>query len=178
MTVRRRDRDSCRPGRGGPGALGWGAVRARGPPDAASVGRSEPLPRLPLQGAVQHEAVSLLPGRARVRPGPLPHVRRRRPLGQQERVLQELQHPARLQEGAAPPAPNPSAPGASPQHPHRAPHRPGLRQSRRCCEVGKAEGSPECHSGQRENGGLGGSRGPRGSVPRSAGPFRWWETHQ
>ena len=48
---------------------------------------------------MQHQAVPVLPGRPRVRPRPLSHLRRGRPLGQQERVLQELQHPAGLQEG-------------------------------------------------------------------------------
>lgn len=153
MTVLHRDRDSCRPGWGG---LGVPGVTACSPRDEASRRRSEPLPRLPLQGAVQHKAVPVLPGRARVRPRPLPHVRRRRPLGQQERVVQELQHPARLQEGASP-APPPTVP------------------TRRCCEVGKAEGSPECHSGQRENGGLGGGLGPEAGF---RGPLRWCETNQ
>lgn len=61
--------------------------------------RSEPLPRLPLQNAVQHQAVPLLPGGARVRPGPLPDLRCLRALGLQSGVLQELQHPARPQKG-------------------------------------------------------------------------------
>lgn len=62
--------------------------------------RSEPLPRLPLQNPVQHQAVPVLPGRAGVRPGPLPDLRGFGALGLQGGLLQELQHPARSQKGS------------------------------------------------------------------------------
>lgn len=58
------------------------------------VGRSEPVPRLPVQGPVQHETVSLLFGGSRVRSGPMPDVRRR-PIRRDARHLQERQRPAR-----------------------------------------------------------------------------------
>lgn len=61
--------------------------------------RPEPFPRLSVQSPVQYQAVPVLPGSERVRPGPLSDLRRRRPLGQQERVLQELLHPERSEEG-------------------------------------------------------------------------------
>lgn len=61
--------------------------------------RSESLPGLPLQNPVQHQAVPVLPGRAGVRPGPLPDLRGFGALGLQGGLLQELQHPARSQKG-------------------------------------------------------------------------------
>ncbi|XP_045517481.1 histone-lysine N-methyltransferase E(z) isoform X4 [Pieris brassicae] len=51
----------------------------------------EPVPRLPVQGAVQHEAVPVLPGRARVRPRPVLGLRSRRPPALlQERLRAEV----------------------------------------------------------------------------------------
>lgn len=67
----------------------------------ASLWRSKPLSWMPLQGAVQHQAVPVLPGCPRVRPWPLSHLWSCGPLGQQECLMQELQHPAGLQKGNA-----------------------------------------------------------------------------
>ena len=60
--------------------------------------RSEPIPGLPVQGAVQHEAVSVLHGGARVRPGRVRHVRRR-PVWQQQSVVSQHLRAAGSQKG-------------------------------------------------------------------------------
>lgn len=59
-----------------------------------TVRRPEPFPGVSLQGAVQHEAVPVLPGRARVRPRPVLGVRGRRAAPAPPRAPRRARPPA------------------------------------------------------------------------------------
>lgn len=59
-----------------------------------TIGRPEPFPGVSLQGAVQHEAVPVLPGRARVRPRPVLGVRGRRAAPAPPRAPRRARPPA------------------------------------------------------------------------------------